>query len=261
LLVKAFLFLVRYVRYWFQATNQHGIHSPFVFDLYNRTIHSTGYFYAFDRIERLRQILLQSKKKIAVIDFGTGKSETRSLAHIAAHASKSKKHGQLLFRMAHSFQPDTIIEMGTSLGISTAYLASFHSACKVITLEGCPETAAIAQSNFKWMGLKNIAQRVGEFDGTLSSLIKSSALPHLHTLFFIDGNHKKEPTLRYFNELLKIANEHSIFIFDDIHWSADMEAAWITIQQHEKVTVTIDLFFVGIVFFRKEQAKENFILK
>lgn len=260
-MVKKILFILRYIRYWFKAGNEHSIHSPFVFDLYNNVISQRGSYYAFNRINQLRKKLLVSKKEIEVTDLGTGKSGKRVISEIADNASKSRTYGELLFRIVNHFKPDIIIELGTSLGISTSYLASGYSGSKIITLEGCPATAKEAKKNFESLNLKNIEQVIGDFKETLPGVLSKPKIKESNTLIFFDGNHKKEPTLHYFHECLKTANEHSIFIFDDIHWSEEMEQAWEEIKKHPAITVTIDLFFLGVVFFRKEQVKEDFILK
>ncbi|MFZ9719521.1 MAG: class I SAM-dependent methyltransferase, partial [Chitinophagaceae bacterium] len=76
---------------------------------------------------------------------------------------------------------------------------------------------------------------------------------------FIDGNHAYAPTLRYFNAMLPFVHSGTVMILDDIHWSAEMEKAWQAISNHSAVTLSIDLFFVGILFFREEQLhKQHF---
>jgi predicted O-methyltransferase YrrM len=87
-----------------------------------------------------------------------------------------------------------------------------------------------------------------------------NSLPKLDLVFF-DGNHQKVPTLDYFHHCLTKAHENSIFIFDDIHWSSEMDEAWQQIQGHEQVSLTIDLFQFGLVFFRKGIAKQHFTLR
>lgn len=258
--MKQLSFLIKYLKYWFSAKNAHGIHSPFVFSLYNEVIHKKGSYYVFDQIEQLRRKLLASQKVIDVTDLGAGRSGKRTVYEIAGRSAKSKKYCELLFRIVNHFKPGSILELGTSLGISTAYLASANPNAKVITIEGCPNTAAEAKKNFESLGLKNIESVVGNFDDVLPAILARPQTPDSR-LIFIDGNHRKEPTLNYFTQCLSQANSDSIFIFDDIHWSAEMEEAWEEIKAHPKVTVTIDLFFLGLVFFRKEQVKENFILK
>jgi predicted O-methyltransferase YrrM len=261
--VKKLAFLFKYIRYLLFAKNAHGIHSPFVFELYNEVINKETNYYAFDRIELLRNKLLFSKAEIDVKDLGTGRSGKRKIREIAERSAKNKKYGELLYRIVHRFKPDVILELGTSIGISTAYLASANPNAKVITIEGCPNTAAAAKKCFNALELINIQNVVGNFDTELSDIIGNLCqLPTANRqLVFFDGNHCKEPTLRYFTQCLELANNDSVFVFDDIHWSDEMEEAWEEIKKHPKVTVTIDLFFLGIVFFRKEQVKENFILR
>ncbi len=143
-----------------------------------------------------------------------------------------------------------MVELGTSLGITTCYLASGNKDALVYTFEGAPQIAAVANKNFQHLNFKNILLVQGNFDDTLSAQL--TKIPSVN-FAFVDGNHRKQPTINYFYQLLEKANENSIFIFDDIHWSNEMEEAWKEIQNHTSVTLTIDLFFIGIVFFRKEQ--------
>lgn len=257
--MKQLIFILRYIKYWFSAKTAHGIHSPFVFELYNEVINKKGSYYSFDKIEHLRKKLLVSKKEIEVTDLGTGKSGKRKVSEIAERSAKDKKYCELLFRLAYHFKPNTILELGTSLGISTSYLAAANPNAKVITIEGCPNTAKEANNNFQILGLQNIEAISGNFDKELPAV--GSRQSAIFDFVFLDGNHRKEPTLRYFNQLLKHTSNDSLFIFDDIHWSNEMEEAWEEIKADPKVSVTIDLFFVGLVFFRKEQAKENFIVR
>jgi predicted O-methyltransferase YrrM len=256
-------FAIKYIRYWLSAKTAHGIHSPFVFALYNEVIHTKSNYYSYDKIEQLRKKLLLSKKEINVTDLGAGKSGKRTIAQIAERSAKNAKYCQLLFRLVNHFKPEIILELGTSLGISTCYLASADPNSKVITIEGCPDTAAEAKKNFESLGLKNIESITGNFDVTLQQKLHSGlkTKDSILDLVFFDGNHKKEPTLNYFRQCLDHANNDSVFIFDDIHWSDEMEETWEEIKKHPKVTVTIDLFFLGLVFFRKEQSKEDFKIR
>ena len=242
----------------FSAKTAHGIHSPFVFDLYNEVINKKGDYYSFDKIEHLRKKLLLSKKEIDVTDLGTGKSGKRIIGEIAGRSLKEKKYCELLFRLVYYFKPTAILELGTSLGITTSYLASANKNAKVITIEGCPNTAAEAKKSFESLGLNNIETVTGDFENVLSSVIRH---PSSIDFIFFDGNHRKEPTLKYFKQCLEVAHNDSVFVFDDIHWSDEMEEAWEQIKSHPDVRVTIDLFFLGLVFFRKEQVKENFIIR
>jgi predicted O-methyltransferase YrrM len=258
--VKNISFLFKYLKYLLSAKTPHGIHSPFVFELVNKVINKKGSYYAYEKIEKLRRKFLISSKEIEVTDFGTGKSGKRIISEIAERSLKNKKYGQLLFRLVNHFKPTTILELGTSLGISTSYLACANPNAKVITIEGCPNISNEAKNNFESLGLKNIETVVGNFDIILSAVLCRLPTADCQLVFF-DGNHKKIPTLNYFSQCLEYAHNDSIFVFDDIHWSDEMEEAWEEIKSNPLVTVTIDLFFLGLVFFRKEQAKENFIVR
>lgn len=229
-----------------------------MFQLYNEAISQQGSYYSFDKIEHLRRKLLVSKKEIEVTDFGTGKSGKRTIGEIAERSLKHAKYGQLLFRLVYYFKPNTVLELGTSLGITTCYLGSANPNAKVITIEGSAEIMKEAKRNFSELGLDNIETVTGNFDDVFSAVVSSRSPVDF---VFIDGNHRKEPTLRYFSLCLDRVHNDSVFVFDDIHWSGEMEQAWQVIKAHPKVTVTIDLFFLGLVFFRAGQEKEHFILR
>ena len=242
--------------------NEHGVHSPFVFDLLLGTIYNRKAYYSYKSIENIRKELLLSKQTVNCVDLGAGShiqnKASRSISEIATISAKPSKYAQLLFRLVNRFQPKTILELGTSLGISSAYMASANSGSKLITIEGCNEIAAIAKQNFKKLKLENIRQSIGNFDEVLPDALKK--IEQLDLVFF-DGNHRKIPTMNYFQQCLERAVETSVFIFDDIYWSEEMKEAWQEIKNNERVTVTIDLFHFGIVFFRKEQVKEHFIIR
>lgn len=211
----------------------------------------------------MRRELLTNRRVIEVEDMGAGSAvsryKQRKICDIARHAAKPAKYGQLLFRIVHYYKPQNIIEFGTSLGITTAYLASADTKTMVITMEGAHAVAETAKENFKGLGLTNIKLIEGNFDDTLPGVLHT--IPGVE-LVFIDGNHRKEPTLRYFHQLLEKTGNNSILIFDDIYWSGEMMEAWNEIKAHSSVTCTIDLFFIGIVFFRTEfKKKQHFVIR
>jgi len=259
--MKKIKFLLKYLRYYFTSQPIHNIHSPFVYELLTNVLEDENKFYAFDEIEKIRNGWLNSKKEIEVTDFGAGSSvnlsSKRKIKDIAKHSAKSAKYGQLLFRVVNYFQPKTILELGTSIGISSLYLSFPNKKIKLITIEGCPEIAKVASTTIKKAELKNIELIVGNFDTQLPLILKTN---QKFDFIFIDGNHRKEPTLNYFRQCLQGIQNNSIIIFDDIHWSDEMEEAWEEIKKHPQVTVTIDLFFIGLVFFRKEQMKQDFVV-
>lgn len=259
----------KYLRYLKSADNGrgHGVHSPFVYGLIRDVLNDHESYPCYQRIEALRRILKTDERIISVEDFGAGSrviaTNERKICDIARSALKPKKYSRLLFRMVQHFQPATVLELGTCFGISTAYLCCGHKKATTWTLEGAAAIAEVARHNFEQLGLTNIELLEGNFDHTLPALLRDLGNQGGKLDFvFIDGNHRKEPTLRYFAEILPLLRETSVMIFDDIHWSQEMEAAWAEIQQHPSVTLTIDLFFIGMVFFRKEnKVKQDFTIR
>lgn len=254
--------LWRYAAFWWRSGNAHGLHSPFVFNLYCFTIHHTGTFLAYDQVEDLRQALLQDNTELDVTDFGagsvTGATRKRKISNIAFFAAKPPLLGQLIFRLANHFKPLTILELGTSLGLTTSYLGLARKTAQLYTFEGCPAIAAQAKKNFQKLGLQNVQVVQGNMDQTLAPAV--AKLEQLDFVFF-DGNHRLAPTLQYFEICLTKAHEGSVFIFDDIYWSAEMAEAWQKIKQHPQVLLTVDLFYIGLVFFRTNQPKQHFTLR
>ena len=257
--------LLKYLQYYFTASNGkgHGMHSPFVFEFIAKILNDKTVYPAYEKAELLRDQLLNDSTVLEVEDFGAGsvidKKNKRSISSIAKNAVKPKKFGQLLFRMIKHYQPATILEIGTSLGITTSYLSMAKPDARLITMEGSKKIADIAKRNLRNLEIRNVEITEGNFDNTLSSVVRE-----LSTIdfAFIDGNHRKEPTERYFKEFLAKTNNDSILVFDDIHWSSEMEAAWETIKKDAAVTCSIDLFFIGIVFFRKEfKEKQDFVVR
>jgi predicted O-methyltransferase YrrM len=260
------ILLLKYLQYYVKASNGkgHGVHSPFVFDFITRILNDDRTFYAFEQIEHVRSKLLVDDRQLTIEDFGAGSriatTNHRTVKEIAKSSLKPKKYSQLLFRIIDAYQPNNILELGTSLGITTSYLASAKADANVITMEGASAIAAIAKENFATLQLQNIGIVQGNFDFTLNEVLQHQM--NVVDFAFIDGNHRLEPTVRYFQQLLPVINEYSILVFDDIHWSKEMEQAWQTIISHSSVTLSIDLFFIGLVFFRTEhKVKQHFTIR
>lgn len=260
-----FIIAEKWIRYFLRASNSkgHGIHSPFVYKFVAEVLNDTKTYPAFAPIETLRKSLLQDHRMLEIEDFGAGssfaKTKSRKLSAIARRASKSQKFGSLLFRIARYYPSTTILELGTCLGVSSSYLASANPQSKLFTLEGSPELARIARENFARLGLENIELKEGSFEDSLSALLNSLKSVDLG---FIDGNHRLVPTLHYFDLLKGKISESGIIIFDDIHWSREMEKAWAAIKNDSKTMLTVDLFIMGIVFFGREfKVKQHFELR
>ena len=218
----------KYLTYYLSADNSkgHGVHSPFVFDFIKFVKNDTSEYDCYPKIESLRKQLLQNKALIEVEDFGAGstilKTNKRAIYKMAQSSLKPRKFAQLLYRLVKYYKPESMLELGTSFGITSSYLAAGNPATTLHTLEGSPAIANIARSNFESLGLQNVQLTEGDFAKTLQPLLDRLTVIDLA---FVDGNHRKEPTLQYFNSLLTKTNDNSILIFDDIHWSEEMEAA------------------------------------
>ena len=262
---NTFTLINKYISYLWKASNGHGhgVHSPFVFAFIKNVLNTKSKGPSIDAIELYRQRLLNNQKEITILDLGAGAdpkgNKSRTIAQIAKGALKPKKYSSLLSRIVKYYQPSQVLEMGTSLGITTCYLAHGVPNASVVTMEGAPTVAHEALTTFKNLGFQNIQLIEGNFDQSLPNYLQSVSTIGIA---YVDGNHRYEPTMQYFNLLLTKSDEHSIFIFDDIHWSSEMEKAWAEIKKQKEVTLTIDLFYIGIVFFRKEnKQKQHFTIR
>lgn len=250
----------QYLKFLLKSTNQHGVHSPFVYNLVTKCFYDNTKFDAYKHILNYKRELLKNKTKIKVTDLGAGsqvlKHTQRPVSDMAKNAGTTYKRAKLLHRLVRYFEFETILELGTSLGIATQAMHLANPKANITTIEGCPNISRFTKANFERHKLQNVNLITGNFDDAVKNL-----KPNTFDLIFFDGNHQKEATLQYLETLLKTAHNNSVFIFDDIYWSKAMTEAWETIKQHPKVTVTIDTFFWGFVFFRKEQVKEHFTIR
>ncbi|KUJ61650.1 methyltransferase [Flavobacteriaceae bacterium CRH] len=251
-----------YLKFLWNSKNEHAVHSPFVFNLLTKSFYDKSQKAEYSILKNYRKSLLENKNFIEVTDFGAGskvfKSNKRQISKIAQTAGISPKRAELLFRVTNYFKPSTILEIGTSLGLATSALALGNTKAKVITLEGCPQTAKQAQLQLQKFNYNEVENVISEFE---SFLISENLKSKIYNLIYFDGNHSKKATLAYFDLLLPTIDNDSVWIFDDIHWSSEMEEAWEVIKNHPKVTVTIDTFQWGFVFFRREQEKEHFVIR
>ncbi|MEZ4858796.1 MAG: class I SAM-dependent methyltransferase [Flavobacteriaceae bacterium] len=249
-----------YLKFLSKSTNQHGVHSPFVYDFVTKCIYLKKQTSEYKVLKSIRKNVLSNKSVISVTDFGRGSrvftSNQRQVAAIAKNAGISLKRQKLLFRIVSYFKPKRILELGTSVGLGTASLSLGNPSATITTIEGCPNTSNIATQLFQEFQLKNIHLKNETFENFFKEATNNS-----YDLVYIDGNHSKENTLQYFNFLLKKTHNDALFIFDDIYWSPSMTAAWQEIIQHPKVTVSMDIFHWGLVFFRKEQEKQHFTIR
>jgi len=255
-------YIFRFLQHYLKANTLHGTHSPFVYDLLENVIYKKTESNKYNDIENERKKLLSDHSILTIKDLGAGSIMQsvlkRKVSSIAKTSLKSKKLANLLARIFEHFQPKNSIELGTSFGITTAYFAKANTQNNTITIEGCEEIAAVANQVFLNLNLKNIEIEIGNIDNVFPSILKK--LSKVDFIYF-DGNHTEEATINYFKNAIPYISEGTIFIFDDIYWSQGMMNAWQKIKANSDVTVTIDLFHFGIVFFRKGQVKEDFLVR
>lgn len=255
-------FILNFIRYYLSSKTSYDIHPPFLYELVTEIFENRQDNLDYTKVESLKKELLHDDRTLRVIDLGAGshknKSAERTVKQIARHSSRSNKYGRLLYRLSAYIKPKTIIELGTSLGMSSSYMALGSPSSQIITIEGSPEIASLAKENFLKLGLTNIEVIDGNFDDVLPGILESVSQPEL---IFIDGNHRRIPTINYFNQCLSKVVNDTVIVFDDINWSKEMKETWFEIRNHPSVTLSVDIFFMGIVFFRKESTKQHFVIR
>ena len=248
-----------YVKFWLKGVSKYNIHSPMVHEFIENVLDNNIKYYAFLGIEHYRKLLLEDSTLLTIKDLGQGskaiKSKKITIKNLTKKVQSSPQKAQLLFKLVNYFQCSNILEIGTSLGITTAYLSNANKKASITTIEGDPMVSKLAQRNFKKLGLKNIKIINSSFDETLPKILKNK-----FDLIFFDGNHSKEATLKYFNWALENLHEEIIFVFDDIYWSKGMKSGWDEIRKSTNVKLSLDLFSLGIVFFKNNREKEHISL-
>lgn len=250
-----------WLHHWLRAVNEHSLHAPFVYELYQQVIKPPVKKAA--PLEALRQRLLTSTERLEMLELGAGSSisssNIRTVSSIARHSLTPLRFSSLLYRLVRHQKAKTILELGTSLGINTLYLAIAAPSGKIHTLEGCPQTAALAARNFQEQNLRNISLHQGNIDDLLPPLL-GKELSRID-LAYLDANHTYEATLRYFEWLLPCLHKDSVVVVDDIHWSEDMQEAWKVLCQHQAVSLSLDLYEAGLLFFCPGMQRQHYVLQ
>jgi len=240
----------------------HGIHSPYLYTFITEGIKARQISEEVGRIEEIRKTLLQSKEFIMMDDLGAGvhdaEKQRKSISGIVRQASIRKKYGRLLYQITKHIKPAKILELGTSLGFGSMYIAMANQHSEMVTLEGSRACSEVAGENFKTLGVNRIKLVNGSFRNTLPQVLKEMKWVDL---VYFDGDHHKTNLLHYIDTALPFIRNDTIFIIDDIHWSKGMEEAWNSIKKYPRVKVTLDIFQMGIVIFRKELQKQDFMVR
>ena len=253
---------IAFVNHWLEVVNEHSLHAPFIFEIYQEVIKKDKTNDNHSAIEKIRQELLRNKSEINIQDLGAGskvsKATKRTISSVAKSALSSPRHLRLLSRLAESNSSKNIIELGTSLGISACYLAKASVGSHVYTFEGCTDTARVAQKTFESLSADNITLEKGNIEVHLPRILQSLGQVDFA---YLDANHTFEATTSYFNILCERITCDSIIVIDDIHWSRGMNRAWNEIVKSKRVTLSIDLFDIGILFFKKLGQKQHYVLR
>ena len=253
---------VHYLNYYLRAGSAHGVHSPYVYHLITEIIYNNSVYYCYRPVEGLRLSLLNDDTFLKVEDHGAGsksmKGNQRKISSICRHSVKSSKYAQLIFRLALHQRSKRILELGTSLGLTTLYLSYACPDASITTIEGSDNIAGVADSIFKKMKRRNIELIRSKFKEALPELFGRG---ENFDLFFIDGHHEEEACIYYFEELIQVASEDALFIIDDINWSKGMRRAWEKIKDRPDVSLTIDLFELGLVYIKPRNQKEHFMVR
>lgn len=260
-MIRKFNYIVNYLIYFFTSDTKHQIHSPFVFEFVTKVLNARNPRPAYHSIELLRSKMLKSNALITIQPLGANASagvNVLPLKTVCERTSKSAREAELLERICYYYNPEIAVEIGTSLGISTLYQAvSITNGC-LFTFEGNTDSIKVAKHNAEKMELENIQFIEGNFNVMIPAFL--AQVPKVDYVFF-DGNHTLEATLQYFEWFLTKAHTNTIFVFDDIRWSDDMTLAWKKITKHKAVTISIDLYSIGIVFFRQGKEKQDFTVR
>ncbi len=254
---QAFKFLL----YKLNAVNQHGLHSPFVYNFYHQVLKANTDFPAFKQIESYRQQLLQDSREIDIKDFGAGSRVTtstrRKIKDIAKSGLSSSRFSKTMFHLCRFINAKSILELGTSFGINTTYLSLANPSSTVISFEGCPETVLVAQEILNEAKLANTTIIAGDIDDNLSGHLKQASPIDL---VYMDANHTFEATIRYFDQITPHLAPEAVVVVDDIYWSVPMSRGWEVLKSRDEITTSIDIFDAGFLFFDKSLSKEHFTI-
>lgn len=261
--MNKFDLIIKYLKYYFKADTRFGIHSPFLYDFVTNVVNDRKSYSAYRKMKAFHKFMKENDGNIEGKDPGAGSSlaksgRQRKVREVAKNTGHAWKYQKLLYRIVHYYKPSRIVELGTSVGGSSLIFSLANPLAEIETIEGNPAIAETALESLAAFNASNVHLHGGDFDAVLPKLLDRS---NILDFVFFDGNHQKEPTLKYFKMCLQHINNNSIFLFDDINWSEEMQEAWEEIKADPRVRATVDLFMMGLVFFRKELSKQDFVIR
>jgi len=257
---SAIRLLPGYFKYFFEAVDDHSLHSPYVFDLYQGVFKTHPDARRLAVVEQIRGQYLKNITKLDTSNPGAGsvkRGDIRKVSDIARISGSGDKTCRLLDALVRYFKPLNIVELGTSLGLGTMCLAG-RSDSRVYTFEANDSIADLAGANFKMAGFKNIDLIRGPIDQTLPVFISRQSTIDMA---FIDANHTEEALLRYFEWLLPLMSSGGLLVVDDIRWSPGMYSGWKQLAQRKDVALSLDLMQIGLLVFIPDFLKAHYYLE
>lgn len=256
--MKSFLYrfwrLGQWLRYYFGAKTIYNLHSTFETQAAQVMLEDRRNFYVFSFAKMLRGQLTSNALVVEYDDLGAPSmamsGKKRSLGKIARHTAVNPETGKRLFRLVQWLKPQTMLELGAGLGVSTLYQAAAARNSIFIALEGQTALAARTAQHIREYGFDKVTVRAGLFKDTLPEALRS--LQKLDYLF-IDGDHRYEAVKANFYSCQPFFTENAVVVIADIHWSEGMLKAWHELRQSKGVSLSIDLYDIGILFFRNGQ--------
>lgn len=244
----------QFLHHFLSAGTRHGLHSPFIYALIEQCVYANE-----PRIPVKHSYLFNALKRQNVIvrgeDFGQNRITEKSVGYYAKRSTMPTFQAALLHRLVHFLQPTAVLELGTNLGSSLAAMALAADAANCIGVEGNAALREVSINHLKALKIENASV----VRATFSDFLQSSN--ETFDLVFLDGDHRYEPTLRYFEMIKSKLSSKGVIILHDIYQSTEMQSAWKKIKNDADVQVTLDLFFFGLVWLDLPQAKQDFKIR
>lgn len=245
--------VIAFITHYLGSKTRHGIHSPFVYNLIDKCLYQGSQFSQSAR-EHYKG-LERSKEYLEGMDFGKNEKVKVKVSELASRSATRDFEATLVAKVVRYFGSRRYLELGTNIGKATSIVALTNPKTIVHSIEGNTSIADFARKSIQELELANVRIENSTFDEFFDQNSTK------YDCIFIDGDHRYEPTLKNYENAKQSLIGEGLIILHDIYWSRGMTDAWKKIVADKSATVTIDLFFFGMVFFRPSQAKEHFRIR